>query len=123
MPIGSQWNWLWSACAAAFLAASGSAHAQGTSYPTKPIRLIYPFPPGGGADFVGRLIAPKLAEAWGQQIVSENRSGAGGNIGAELALRSPPDGYTMLVITGSYTVNPSVYKVPFDSVNDVSPLA
>ena len=115
----------WS-CALALAMTAGaaqSAHAQSAAYPTKPIRLIYPFPPGGGADFVGRLIAPKLSEAWGQQIISENRAGAGGNIGAELALRSAPDGYTMLVITGSYTVNPSVYKVPFDSVNDVTPLA
>ena len=115
--------WLCAMALALTIGVMATANAQSTAYPTKPIRLIYPFPPGGGADFVGRLIAPKLTEAWGQQIVSENRSGAGGNIGAELALRSPPDGYTMLVITGSYTVNPSVYKVPFDSVNDVSPLA
>ena len=123
MPAVSRLSLLCAALLAAALGATERAHAQGAAYPTKPIRLIYPFPPGGGADFVGRLIAPKLTEAWGQQIISENRAGAGGNIGAELALRSPPDGYTMLVITGSYTVNPSVYKVPFDSVNDVSPLA
>ena len=102
---------------------SACAYAQGATYPNKPIRLIYPFPPGGGADYVARLITPKLTEAWGQQIINENRSGAGGNIGAEFALRQPPDGYTMLVITGSYTVNPSVYKLPFDAVNDVTPLA
>ena len=116
-------SWLHVMALAMIMGGAGHLHAQGTAYPAKPIRLIYPFPPGGGADFVGRLIATKLAEAWGQQIINENRSGAGGNIGAELALRSPPDGYTMLVITGSYTVNPSVYKVPFDSVNDVTPLA
>ena len=116
-------GWLCAMALVMSMGAAQSVHAQAAPYPAKPIRLIYPFPPGGGADFVGRLIAAKLAEAWGQQIINENRSGAGGNIGAELALRSPPDGYTMLVITGSYTVNPSVYKVPFDSVNDVSPLA
>ena len=116
-------SWICALAIATTFGGSESAHAQGTAYPTKPIRLIYPFPPGGGADFVARLITPKLTEAWGQQIINENRSGAGGNIGAEFALRQPPDGYTMLVITGSYTVNPSVYKLSWDSVNDVSPLA
>lgn len=124
MHIASRSRRIRAAVAAALSLAAGAACAQGAaSYPTKPIRLIYPFPPGGGADYVARLITPKLTEAWGQQIINENRSGAGGNIGAEFALRQPPDGYTMLVITGSYTVNPSVYKLPFDPVNDVTPLA
>ena len=94
--------------------------ASGQSYPTKPVRIVDAFPPGGGSDVVARLIAPKLTEAWGQQVLVENRGGAGGTIGAEHALRSAPDGYTVLIATGSYSVNPSVYKLPYDPVNDVS---
>lgn len=105
--------------------AGQSGHAQGTAgrYPVKPIRLIDAFPPGGGSDFVARLVSPKVAEAFGQQIVHENRSGAGGTIGAEFAVRAAPDGYTVLAITGSYTVNPSVYKLPYDPLNDITPIA
>jgi tripartite-type tricarboxylate transporter receptor subunit TctC len=107
--------------------AAGSAYAQSAAsrvpgYPTKPIRLIDAFPPGGGSDFVARLVSPKVAEALGQQIVHENRPGAGGTIGAEFALRAAPDGYTVLAITGSYTVNPSVYKLAYDPL-DITPIA
>jgi tripartite-type tricarboxylate transporter receptor subunit TctC len=94
--------------------------ASGQAYPTKPVRIVDAFPPGGGSDVVARLIAPKLTEAWGQQVLVENRGGAGGTIGAEHALRSAPDGYTVLIATGSYSVNPSVYKLPYDPVNDVT---
>jgi tripartite-type tricarboxylate transporter receptor subunit TctC len=94
--------------------------ASGQSYPTKPVRIVDAFPPGGGSDVVARLIAPKLTEAWGLQVLVENRGGAGGTIGAEHALRSPPDGYTVLIATGSYSVNPSVYKLPYDPVSDVT---
>lgn len=110
---------------AALALAGPSIHAQGTAarYPVKTIRLIDAFPPGGGSDFVARLVSPKVAEAFGQQIVHENRSGAGGTIGAEYAVRAAPDGYTVLAITGSYTVNPAVYKLPYDPLNDITPIA
>jgi len=104
--------------------AAQSVCAQGRvpGYPVKPIRLINAFPPGGGSDFVARLVAPAVSAALGQQIVHENRGGAGGSMGAEFALRAPPDGYTVLAITGSYTVNPSVYKLAHDPL-DVTPIA
>ena len=100
--------------------AAGLASAQ--QYPTKPVRIIVPFAPGGGSDFIGRFIAQKLTERLGQQFIVDNRPGAGGNLGAELALKSPADGYTLLLIAGSYTVNPSLYKLAFDSGNDISPI-
>ena len=100
--------------------AAGLAPAQ--QYPTKPVRIVVPFAPGGGSDFIGRFIAQKLSERLGQQFIVDNRPGAGGNLGAELALKSTPDGYTLLLIAGSYTVNPSLYKLAFDSGNDISPI-
>lgn len=91
-------------------------------YPIRPVRLVAPFAPGGGTDFIARLIARKLSERLGQQVVVENRPGAGGNLGAELAVRAAPDGYTLLLVAGSYTVNPSLYKLGFDPVEDISPI-
>ena len=105
---------------AALLAAPFIAFAQ--SYPAKPVRIIVPFAPGGGSDLAGRLIAAKLTERMGTQFIVENRPGAGSNLGAELAVKSPPDGYTLLVISASYTVNPSVYKLSFDPMNDITPI-
>jgi Uncharacterized protein conserved in bacteria len=100
--------------------APGLACAQ--QYPTKPVHIIVPFAPGGGSDFIGRFIAQKLSERLGQQFIVDNRPGAGGNLGAELAVKSAPDGYTLLLIAGSYTVNPSLYKLSYDSGNDISPI-
>lgn len=100
----------------------GAGLASAQQYPTKPVRIIVPFAPGGGSDFIGRFIAQKLTERLGQQFIVDNRPGAGGNLGAELAIKSPADGYTLLLIAGSYTVNPSLYKLPFDSGNDISPV-
>ncbi len=103
-----------------------AAFAAGTSfsqtYPAKPVRIIAPFAPGGGTDFIARLVAQKLTERLGQQVIVENKPGAGGNLGAEFAVKSAPDGYTLLLIAGSYTVNPSIYKLSFDPVNDISPI-
>jgi tripartite-type tricarboxylate transporter receptor subunit TctC len=101
-------------------ATAGTSFAQ--TYPSKPVRIIAPFAPGGGTDFIARLIAQKLTERIGQQVIVENKPGAGGNLGAEFAVKSPPDGYTLLLIAGSYTVNPSLYKLSFDPVNDISPI-
>src|SRR3989441_11102356 len=94
--------------------------AQSQQYPTKPVRIVAPFAPGGGTDFIARLIAQKLTERLGQQEIVENKPGAGGNLGAEFAVKSPPDGHTLLLIAGSHTANPSIYKLSFDPVNDIS---
>ena len=100
--------------------AAGFAHAQ--PYPNKPIKIVAPFAPGGGTDFIARLIAQKLTEKLGAQVIVENKPGAGGNLGAEQAVRSPADGYTLLLVAGSYTVNPSLYKLTFDPVSDITPI-
>jgi tripartite-type tricarboxylate transporter receptor subunit TctC len=92
---------------AAFAFAS-SPFASAQSYPAKPLRIIVPFAPGGGVDFMARLIAQKLPETLGQQVIVENRGGAGGVPGTEAALRSPPDGYTLLMISSTYPVSPSL---------------
>src|SRR5918992_4600794 len=97
-----------------------SVEAQ--QYPAKPVRIVVPFAPGGGSDFTGRLVAQKLTERLGTTFIVENRAGAGGNLGAESVVKSPPDGYTLLLISASYTVNPSVYKLSFDPVNDITPI-
>src|SRR5512146_224532 len=102
-----------------------STGVHAASYPTKPIRLIVPFPPGGTTDTVARLMAQKIGEAWGQQVVVDNRPGAGGTIGTELAAKAPGDGYTILM--GSITthaVNPALYrKLGFDPIKDFVPVS
>lgn len=109
---------LGTAACAAF--AAGEAEPR---YPVKAIRLISPFAPGGGASTVARLIGPELTESWGQPVVVDNRPGAGGSIGTELAARSPADGYTLLMATAStIVINPLVGKVPFDPVRDFTPI-
>lgn len=104
--------------------AAGHSQAQ-QAYPTKPIRMIVPFPPGGTTDVVARLVAQKLTEAWGQQVVVDNRPGAGGIIGTEIVAKATPDGYTALL--GSITthaVNPALYKkLNFDPVKDFTPVS
>ena len=98
-------------------ALSGQAIAQ--NYPTKPIRMIVPFAPGGGTDILARVIGQKLGESMGQQVVVDNRAGAGGNLGAELAANANPDGHTILMVSASYAVNASLYKLAFDPVKDL----
>jgi tripartite-type tricarboxylate transporter receptor subunit TctC len=112
------------AAAALALAALLPGLASGQpSYPTKPIRLIVPWPPGGGADVLTRMLSPKLSEALGQQIIVDNRGGAAGNIGAELAAKSPPDGYTIVfAYSGTHSINPSIYaKLPWKE-SDFAPI-
>ena len=115
---------LGAALAVGIAAWSASAAEQSeTKYPVKAIRLISPFAPGGGASTVARLIGPELSEAWGQAVVVDNRPGAGGSIGTELAARSPADGYTLLMATAStIVINPLVGRVPFDPVRDFTPI-
>jgi tripartite-type tricarboxylate transporter receptor subunit TctC len=103
----------------AFCLAAPAALAQ-QPWPAKPIRFVAPFAPGGGTDFIGRVAAQKLTEAVMQQVIVENRPGAGGSLGAEIGAKAPPDGYTFTVIAGSYSVNPSIYKLAFDPVNDIT---
>ena len=105
--------------------ASMSALAQTSNYPNKPIRIIVPFAVGGIADTFGRVIGIKLTEAWGQPVIVENKTGAGGNIGAELVAKSPPDGYTLVIgNNGTHAVNVSLFKtIPFDPIKDFVPVA
>ena len=105
---------------AAILAVPLVAFSQ--TYPAKPVRIIVPFAPGGGSDFTGRLVAMKLSERLGAQFIVENRPGAGSTLGAEMVVKAPADGYTLLLVSASYTVNPSVYKLSFDPVNDITPI-
>jgi tripartite-type tricarboxylate transporter receptor subunit TctC len=102
------------------------AHAQSApAFPGKPIRLVVPYPPGGGTDTIGRPLAQRLTEHFKQQVIVDNRGGAGGNIGMELVAKSPPDGYTLvLALTAQLAVNPSLYKkLPYDPIKDYEPIS
>jgi tripartite-type tricarboxylate transporter receptor subunit TctC len=94
--------------------------AQG--YPVKPVRIIVPFAPGGGSDFIGRFIAQRLSDSWGKQVIVENKPGAGGMLGVEQGVKAAPDGDTLVLLASSYTVNPSIYKLNFDPVADITPI-
>src|SRR5262245_39919111 len=92
-------------------------------YPSRPVRFILPFPPGGGTDILGRIISERLAVNLGQPVVTENRGGAGGNVGAEAAARSSPDGYTIVLVAPSLAISPTLYsKLNYDPVNDLAPI-
>jgi len=108
--------------AAACVCTAGLSNAQSGSYPNRPLRMIVPFAPGGASDFVARIIQPKLSEVIGQQVVTDNRAGASGNIGVEVAARSPADGYTMLLgNVGTMAVNPAIFpKFPVKPVSDLT---
>jgi tripartite-type tricarboxylate transporter receptor subunit TctC len=103
------------------LLAAATAYAQ--EWPTKAVRLIVPYPPGGGTDVMARIVQTRLAEALGQPIVVENRGGAGGALGTELAAKSAPDGYTFLFTLSSHTINPLIYKLNFDVERDFAPVS
>jgi tripartite-type tricarboxylate transporter receptor subunit TctC len=108
-------------CASALALLPAATHAQ--AYPSKPIRFIIPFPPGGPTDLMGRTAADRLARAWGVQVVADNRGGAGGNIGTELCAKSPPDGYTLCMMTVAQSISPAIYKkLGFDPVRDFAPV-
>jgi tripartite-type tricarboxylate transporter receptor subunit TctC len=111
------------ACLFSWLSLATTTASAQTNYPNKPIKLIVGFAPGGGSDLIARLVAAKLGPVLGQPVIVENKPGAGGNIAAELALKSPADGYTLFLSAASYTVNPSFYKLPFDSGTDMTPIA
>ncbi|MEN0076895.1 MAG: tripartite tricarboxylate transporter substrate-binding protein [Paracraurococcus sp.] len=100
------------------------ALAQGGGFPDRPLRMVIPFPPGGGSDILGRLLAQRMGEALGQPVVPENRSGAGGNIGTEAVAKAAPDGYTLVTVFNTIVVNQFVYaQLPFDLKRDLAPVA
>lgn len=108
------------------VAASAAGFATGAwaqAYPTKPIRIVVPFPAGGTSDILSRAIGQKLTEEWKQQVIVDNRPGASANIGAEIVVKSPPDGYTLLAASTIHTINPSLYsKLSYDPVRDFTPI-
>jgi tripartite-type tricarboxylate transporter receptor subunit TctC len=109
---------------AALLLFLASALAGAQDWPSRPFRLILPFPPGGGTDILGRLIAERLSASLGQPVVTENRGGAGGNVGAEAAARSAPDGYTIVLVAPSLAISPTLYsKINYDPVKDFAPVS
>ena len=116
-------RWIGLTAVLALMLASAGASAQG--YPTKPIRLVVPYPAGGPLDIMARAIGQKLTEAWKQPVVVDNRAGAGGNIGADFVAKSAPDGYTLLMgAVATHAINPSLYsKIPYDPVKDFAPVA
>ena len=101
------------------ISAGATLPGAAQTYPSKPVRFIINFPPGGPTDIVGRMAADTLARSWGVQVVADNRGGAGGNIGAEMCAKSAPDGYTLCMFTVAQSISPSIYsKLPFDPVKD-----
>ena len=105
------------------LAAGSATAAQPAEFPVKPVRIIVPFSAGSGSDVFARTLGPKFTEAWGQQIVVENREGAGGVIGAQIVAKAPPDGYTLLLAATPWAVSPSLYaKAPYDPLRDFIPI-
>lgn len=114
-------NQVWIAAAAGLLAVAAPVSAQ--TYPTKTIRMIIPFAAGGNTDIIGRIFAPKMAEIIGQQIIIDNRGGAGSVIGTEAVMRAAADGYTLLMASAAHTINPAmIKKLPYDSVRDFTPI-
>jgi tripartite-type tricarboxylate transporter receptor subunit TctC len=115
---------IWSGVLYACLAAATSAHAQ-QNYPTKPIRMVVPLPPGGPSDIIARSMGQKMTESMKQAVVVDNRSGAGGTIGIDIAAKSPPDGYTLLLVAvATYTINAALYrKLPYDPHKDLVPIS
>ncbi|OGA51403.1 MAG: hypothetical protein A3F74_25550 [Betaproteobacteria bacterium RIFCSPLOWO2_12_FULL_62_58] len=109
--------------ALALAAALPAAQAQTGKWPSKPVRVIVPFPAGGSTDIVARILAARLSEEFGQQFVVDNRGGAGGTIGAEIAARAEPDGYTVIVVASSYVTAAALYKLPYDPVKGIAPIS
>jgi tripartite-type tricarboxylate transporter receptor subunit TctC len=120
MPIPRQLCWLIGFVAACAL--TGPTAAQ--NYPNRPIRIVVPFAAGGAVDTVGRIVAAKMADHLGQPVIVENRTGAGGNIGADAVAKSAPDGYTLLLTTSGHAITPALYRtVPYDAVKDFTPVS
>src|ERR1700755_1752858 len=106
------------------LVGTGTAWGQAKTdaYPSRPIRLVVPVPPGGSSDGLARVAAQKLGDAWGQQVIVDNRSGAAEIIGTDIVAKSNPDGYTLVLVSLRSSVNPSLLKLPYDTVKDFEPV-
>jgi tripartite-type tricarboxylate transporter receptor subunit TctC len=100
-----------------------AAGAEAERYPSKPIRIVVPFTPGGSNDLIGRVVAQKLNDAWGQPVIIDNRPGGGSTIGIEVVVRAAPDGYTLLTTSGGIAINGSLYKLSFNPLTDLTPVA
>jgi tripartite-type tricarboxylate transporter receptor subunit TctC len=100
-----------------------AAQAQTGKWPEKPVRMVVPFAPGGGTDIIARIIAPQLSQEFGQQFVVDNRSGAGGTMGAEILVRADPDGYTLSLVASSYATDPVIYKLPYDPIKAITTIS
>ena len=112
------------AVTAALVLGAAASPALAQAWPAKPVRIVVPFAPGGSTDVVARMVAQKLTALWGQTVVVENRAGAGGNVGADVVAKAPADGYTLLMASGSITINPHLYKnMPFDTKKDLMPIS
>ena len=109
----------------AAFAAGLDANGQRTPdhYPSRPVRLIVPFAPGGGTDAMARVFGQKFSDSAGQTVVVDNRAGGGGTIGAEIAVRAAPDGYTLCMVSTSYSTNAAMFKLPYDPIRDITPIA
>jgi tripartite-type tricarboxylate transporter receptor subunit TctC len=112
----------YSCLVASLVAALLAVPAEAQNYPAKPIHIIVPFAPGGGSDFIARFTAQKLSTSMGAQVIVENKPGAGGLLGIEQGVKAEPDGYTFTLIASSYTVNPALYPLKYDPVNDITPV-
>lgn len=113
----------WRYLAVALLSIAAVMPARGQEYPSRPVRVVVPFPAGGGTDIVARLVTQKVGRAMGANFVVDNRAGAGGTIGTEIVAKAPADGYTLVVVSGSHTINPSLYrKLSYDAVRDFAPV-
>ena len=110
--------------AAATLALAAPGAGRSADFPTRPVRVVVPFPPGGPTDTIARLVAPRLEQGWGQPVIVENRGGAGGNIGTDTVARAAPDGHTLLLAASSHAINPSIFRsLPYDPVRDFAAVA
>ena len=111
------------AAALCALVSTATTSVLAQQYPTKPVRMIIPFAPGGNTDIIGRVFAPRMGELLGQQVIIDNRGGAGGTIGTEAAARAAPDGYTLIMVSAGHTINPAmIRKLNYDSVKDFAPI-
>ncbi|OGA51409.1 MAG: hypothetical protein A3F74_25580 [Betaproteobacteria bacterium RIFCSPLOWO2_12_FULL_62_58] len=104
-------------------AGQAASTSAGQAYPTKPVRVIVPFAPGGGTDVIARMIAPRLSQEFGQHFVVDNRGGAGGTLGTDIVVRAEPDGYTVGLVASSYATAPTFYRLPYDPIKGIAPIS
>ena len=117
------WRQAWLAFLLVFSGFAGAQSVDPSTFPQRPLRMVVPFPPGGSNDIVGRFVAQRLSERLGQPVVVDNRGGADGMIGTDLVARADPDGYTLLIVSSTYTMNPAIHKLPYDPVKSLAPIA